>query len=96
VRWAIDGCGTFKAAGEDGIFPGLLQHEIIGHIANIFAACLAYGYIPHTASMEGSRGKFIPKPGRDSYELATSFRPLNLTSFFFKTMERLVDLYIRD
>jgi hypothetical protein len=28
VRWAIDGFGTFKAAGEDGIFPGLLQHEI--------------------------------------------------------------------
>jgi hypothetical protein len=28
VRWAIDDFGTFKAAGEDGIFPGLLQHEI--------------------------------------------------------------------
>jgi hypothetical protein len=35
VRWAIDGFGTFKAAGEDGIFPGPLQHGIeiiIGHI----------------------------------------------------------------
>jgi hypothetical protein len=28
VRWAIDGFGTFKAAGEDGIFPGLLHHGI--------------------------------------------------------------------
>jgi hypothetical protein len=28
VRWAIDGFGIFKAAREDGIFPGLLQHEI--------------------------------------------------------------------
>jgi hypothetical protein len=49
VRLAIDGFGTFKARGEDGIFPGLLQHGIeiiIGHITNIFAACLAYGYIP--------------------------------------------------
>jgi hypothetical protein len=34
---------------------------------------------------------FIPKPGRDSYELAKSFRPISLTSFFLKTMERLVD-----
>jgi hypothetical protein len=45
VRWAIDGFGTFKPAGEDGKFPGLLQHGIeiiIGHITNIFAACLAY------------------------------------------------------
>jgi hypothetical protein len=35
--------------GEDGIFPGLLQHGIeiiIGHITKMFAACLAYGYIP--------------------------------------------------
>jgi hypothetical protein len=35
VRWAIDGFGTFKAAGEDGIFSGPLQHGIeiiIGHI----------------------------------------------------------------
>jgi hypothetical protein len=33
---------------------------------------------------------FIPKPGRDSYELAKSFRPISLTSFFMKTMERLM------
>jgi hypothetical protein len=34
---------------------------------------------------------FIPKPGRTSYELAKSFRPISLTSFLLKTMERLVD-----
>jgi hypothetical protein len=34
---------------------------------------------------------FIPKPGRDSYELAKYFRPISLTSFFFKKMERLVE-----
>jgi hypothetical protein len=38
---------------------------------------------------------FIPKPGRDLYELAKSFGPISLTSFFLKTMERLVDSYIR-
>jgi hypothetical protein len=37
----------------------------------------------------------IPKPGRDSYELTKSFRPISLTSFFLKTMERLVDSYVR-
>jgi hypothetical protein len=95
VRWAIDGFGTFKAAGEDGIFPGLLQHGIeiiIGHITKIVAACLAYGYIP--LAWRTVRVIFIPKPGRDSYELANSFRPISLTSFFLKTMERL-DSYIR-
>jgi hypothetical protein len=39
--------------------------------------------------------RFIPKPVRDSYELAKSFRPIRLTSFFLKTIERLVDSYIR-
>jgi hypothetical protein len=47
VRWAIDVFGTFKATGEDGIFPGLLQHgikAIIGHITIFFAACEGYIY----------------------------------------------------
>jgi flagellar biosynthesis regulator FlaF len=38
---------------------------------------------------------FIPKLGRDSNELARSFRPISLSSFFLKTMERLMDFYIR-
>jgi hypothetical protein len=38
---------------------------------------------------------FIPKPERSSYELANSFRPINLTSFLLKTMERLVNQSIR-
>jgi hypothetical protein len=37
---------------------------------------------------------FIPKPGHDSYELAKSFKPISLISFFLKTMEKLVNSYI--
>jgi hypothetical protein len=33
------------------------------------------------------------KPGRDSYELAKSFRPISRTSFFLKKIERLVDSF---
>jgi hypothetical protein len=36
-------------------------------------------------------GFFIPKLGRISYELAKSFRPISLTSFLLKTMERLFE-----
>jgi hypothetical protein len=84
LRWGIDGFGTFKAVGEDRIFPGLLQHGI----EIIIAACLAYGCIP--LAWRTVRVKFIPKSSRDSYELSLSFRPISLTSFFLKTMERLV------
>jgi hypothetical protein len=73
VRWVIDGFGTFKAKGEEGIFPGVLQRGIeiiIGHITKIFAACLAYGYIP--LAWKAVRVIFIHKPGRDSYKLRKS------------------------
>jgi hypothetical protein len=53
----------------------------------IFTACLA--------EWQKIRVIFIPKPGRTSYELTKLFRPISLTSFLLKTMERLVDQSIR-
>jgi hypothetical protein len=35
---------------------------------------------------------FIPKPGRNSYCGLRDFRPISLTSFLLKTMERLVEI----
>jgi hypothetical protein len=35
----------------------------------------------------------VPKPGRSSYELAKSLRPISLTSFFLKIM---VDLHVKE
>jgi hypothetical protein len=55
VRWAIDGFGTCKVAGEDSPY--------YKNAFCMFGICLA-------------------------------FRPVSLTSFFLKTMERLVDSYI--
>jgi hypothetical protein len=39
---------------------------------------------------------FIPKPGRNSYCRPRDFTPISLTSFLLKTMERLVDRFLRD
>jgi len=39
---------------------------------------------------------FIPKPGRSTYRRTRDYRPISLTSFLLKTMERLVDSYLRD
>jgi hypothetical protein len=49
IRWAINGFGSYKSAGEDGIFPGLLQQEIetlFVPLCKILTACLAFGYVP--------------------------------------------------
>jgi len=39
---------------------------------------------------------FIPKPSRDSYGRPKDLRLISLTSFLLKTMERLVDRFLRD
>ena len=39
---------------------------------------------------------FIPKPGRNTYSGPRDYRPIILTSFLLKAMERLVDRYLRD
>jgi hypothetical protein len=39
---------------------------------------------------------FIPKPDRNSYSGPRDCRPISLTSFLRKTMERLVGRYLRD
>jgi len=81
----------------DGIFPALLQEEweiLLPHLVRIFRACLATGYVP--VSWHQVKVVFIPKPGRSYYYGPRDFRPISLTSFLLKTMERLVDRFLRD
>jgi hypothetical protein len=81
----------------DGIFPALLQEGgeiLIPYLVRIFCTCLVNGYVP--AVWHQVKIVFIPKPGRNSYSGPKDFRPTSLTSFLLKTMERLVDRFIRD
>jgi hypothetical protein len=39
---------------------------------------------------------FIPKPGKANYTKATAYRPISLSSFMLKMMEKFVDRHIRD
>jgi hypothetical protein len=97
VGWAIDSLGPYKIPGMDGIFPALLQEGwevLIPYLVRIFCACLATRYIP--AMWCQVKVVFIPKPGRNSYCGPRDFRPISLTSFLLKTMERLVDRFLRD
>jgi hypothetical protein len=81
----------------DGIFPALLQEGrgvLIPYLVKIYRTCLATGYVP--AVWHQVKVVFIPKPGRSSYCGPRDFRPISLTSFLLKTMDRLVDRYLRD
>ena len=97
VGWAIGSFAPYKSPGMDGIFPALLQEGreiLIPYLIRIFRACLATGYI--LASWRQAKVVFIPKPGRSSYCGPRDFRPISLKSFLLKTMERLVDRFLRD
>jgi len=83
--------------GMGNIFLALLQQGleiIVPYLVRIFRARLAMGYGP--ATWRPVAVMFIPKPGRSSYTRPRDFRPISLTMFFLKTVERLTDRRLRD
>ena len=97
VRWALKSFNPFKSSGPDGIYPVLLQRAgdlIIRPLVRLARASLTLGYAPK--AWRGTRVIFIPKAGKNGWMSPKDFRPISLTSFVLKTVERLVDKYIRN
>jgi hypothetical protein len=87
----------FKSAGTDGIVLALLQQgmeHLVPHLCRIFGACMVYGFIP--TAWRQVEVTFIPKPGKLYYTKANAYRPISLSSFLSKMMEKLVDRHIKD
>jgi len=96
VEWAIDSFAPYKSPGVGGIFPALLHQArevVIPNLVRIFRAGLATGYVP--AIWRKVNVVFISKPGRNTYSGPRDYRPISLTSFLLKSMERLLDRYLR-
>ena len=97
VKWAVNSLCPYKAPGPDGIRPVCLQQGIetlLPVLCGLFRASLALGHIPNAWST--SRVVFIPKPGKTVYDDPKSFRPISLSSFLLKTLEKLVLRYLGD
>ena len=97
MGWATDSFAPHKSPGMDRIFPALPQEGwevLIPYLVKIFRACLATGYVP--AMWRQVKVVFIPKPGRNSYCGPRDYRPISLTSFLLKTMDRLVDRFLKN
>ena len=96
LEWAVESFQAFKSPGTDGIFPALLQKGkelILPHMVRICRSSLAYGYIPEP--WRRAKVVFIPKAGKRDTSAPKSYRPISLTSFMLKAMEKTVDNYIR-
>ncbi|CAK1595289.1 unnamed protein product [Parnassius mnemosyne] len=93
---AIHSFLSYKTAGPDGIFPALLQcggKALIVRLVAIMRACLALKYVPR--GWREVKVTFIPKPGKSDYTDPKSYRPISLTSFLLKTMERMCERELR-
>ena len=93
---AINEFQPFKAPRPDGLNPVLLRkgwNQLKGYYV-IFQACQRHCYVP-MAFKEGT-GIFLPKPVKESYFEAKSFRMITLTSFQQKWLKRLILYHINE
>ena len=80
-----------KAPGPDGFCPVVLKHlgiMALSRLSEIYKASFLLGHVPRI--WRTSKVIFIPKAGKKDYSEARSFRPISLSSFMLKTMERVV------
>jgi hypothetical protein len=71
--------------------PLALKHfppEVIEQTVLIYKTALALSYTP--CSWLTSRVVFIPKPGKERYTEPKSFRPISLSNYILKGLERVV------
>lgn len=62
-------------------------------IGKLFRASFAWGYIP--TNWRKVNVIFLPKANKPS-DKAKSYRPVSLNSFLLKTMEKLLDVHLRN
>ena len=95
VSKAIQSFGPMKAAGPDDIKPIVLQMLDIGLIkliTKLYKWILQTGYTPK--KWRQMNVIFLPKIGKGDYSNPKSYRPITLSSFMLKTLERVIQWYI--
>ena len=97
VAASLSSFGPMKAAGPDGFKPLVLQKltgELLEYINTLYRLAVSRGYAPKV--WRTMRVVFIPKGGKTDYGNAKAYRPITLSNFLLKGLERLVQWYIND
>ena len=91
ISRAINQFKPHKSPGPDSLKPIVLRFlpaVAVTYLRKIFTACIEIGFSPshwcHSSVI------FMPKHGKKSYKEPRSFRPLSLSSFLSKCLQRLV------
>lgn len=91
IKRAINSLHPHKAPGPDGVTNGMLREgieQLTTPIANIFKASHRLQTPP--SNWTYAKGIFLPKPGKDCYQSAKSFRTITLSPTILKLYEKLV------
>ena len=90
VKKALLGFQSKKSPGTDGLKPIIFKHlpdDIIQFITSLYKALVLLEFTP--TKWKECKMVFIPKPGKPSYKVAKSWRPISLTNYLLKGLERL-------
>ena len=80
-----------KSPGPDNLKPVIFEHldkQMIDYLSIMYKATIFLSYTPKL--WKETWVIFIPKSGKTSYSTAKSFRPISLSNYFIKVLERLV------
>ena len=78
--------------GPDNILPKMLSEEedtLLEPTTKLFQLCWENGVNPQLWNRDNKI--YLPKPGKDDYNIPKSYRPNSLTSVVGKMMERIVN-----
>ena len=96
IRQTIQSVGPDKAPGPDGIPARVLRHlgpSGLMRLQNIYRASVLLHYVPKR--WREAKVIFLPKPGKDDYTAARSFRPITLSPVLFKVLEKVMLTYFK-
>ena len=90
IRKALEKFESKKSPGPDGLKPVIFEHlteEFLVILQIIYKSSVALSYTPALWKM--TTVVFIPKPGKEDYSVPSAFRPISLSNYFLKGLERL-------
>ncbi len=95
VARAFKSFGDYKSPGPDELPPIALKNlpeKYYLYISLLYQLSLATGRVPEL--WRTMRVVFIPKAGKTDYAAAKAYRPITLSNFLLKGLERLIQWFI--
>ena len=87
----FDSFKSKKSPGPDGLKPIVfkhLPHNCLKTLCSIYKACVLLEFTPTV--WKGSKVIWIPKSGKTDYKIAKAWRPISLSNYMIKALEKLI------